>query len=100
MALAFPYKDPNEVLDYVLNWATRLDSGDTIATSVWSLVPAITSGVGDDLLVIDSESETTTTTTVWLSAGTDGQQYELLNRVTTVGGRTFDQTVRIRVKAK
>lgn len=93
--IGFTHKDPNEVVDYVLDWSLRLDSGDTISTSVWSIV-APTDGV----LVIDSESETTTTTTVWLSAGTEDYTYTLLNRVVTVGGRTFDQTCKLRVKSK
>ena len=92
--IALPFKDPNEVLDYTLNWAERLVL-DTIATSVWSfaLDP-------DNLLIIDSESETTTTTTVWLSGGTVAEVYELTNRITTAGGRTMDQTVKIKIKSK
>lgn len=91
MPLRFPSKDPNEVLDYVLDWSERLDDGDTISTSTWSIVTA------SPALVIDSESETTTTTTVWLSAGTEDVDYELLNRIVTAAGRTIDQTVKIRI---
>lgn len=83
MALTFPDKDPNEVLDYVLNWAARLGA-DTISTSTWT-VPAN--------IVQDSASRTDTTTTVWLSSGITGETYALLNRVVTAGGRTMDQTV-------
>ena len=95
--LAFPSKDPNEVLDYVLDWSDRLETGDTISTSAWSLV---TADNPDSVLVIDSDSNTTTTTTVWLSAGTVDKTYYLLNRVVTTGGRTMDQTVVLRVAAK
>lgn len=94
MALRFPSKDPNEVLDYVLDWSDRLDTGDTISTSTWSIVTS------SPALVIDSESETTTTATVWLSAGTVDVDYELLNRVVTAAGRTMDQTVFIRIASK
>ncbi|WP_425347612.1 hypothetical protein [Sinorhizobium mexicanum] len=38
--------------------------------------------------------------TVWLSSGTDGTNYSLVNRVVTAGGRTYDQTVRLKVRAK
>lgn len=91
----FPDKDPDEVLDYQINWAAPLDDGDTIATSVWSIVTA-----PDAVLEIDSDAATATTTTVWLSAGTLGKRYALLNRITTVGGRTMDQTVWIKLKAR
>lgn len=92
--IALPFKDPNEVLDYVLSWVDRLD-GDTILTSAWSFAVD-----PDSLLIIDSESETATTTTVWLSGGTIGESYELTNRITTAGGRTMDQTAKIKIRAK
>lgn len=90
MALDWPFKDPDEVLDYQIDWTTRLD-GDTIATSTWIVADGITK---------DSDSNTTTATTIWLSGGTIGDRYELTNRITTAGGRTMDQTVRIKIKAK
>lgn len=95
MALRFPYKDPNEVLDFVFDWSERLETGDAISTSVWSVVTE-----GSGLITIDSETQDTTTATVWLSAGTVDTDYELLNRVVTSAGRTMDQTVRIRVRAR
>lgn len=85
-------KDPNEVKDYELDWSDRLETAsDTISTSAWSIV------TDSPTLVIDSSSTTTTVTKVWLSAGTDGTTYDLLNRVVTAGGRTYDQTVKLRV---
>jgi hypothetical protein len=38
MALKWPDKDPNEVLDYQLRWTKRVPSGDEIAASDW-IVP-------------------------------------------------------------
>lgn len=93
MALSWPaVKDPDEIKDYRLDWTDLLD-GDTISQSVWS----VASGTG---LVIDSQSTTATTTTLWMSAGALGETYDLLNRVTTAGGRTYDQTVKLKVRAK
>ena len=90
MALAFPNKDPNEVLDYQIDWTLRL-AGDTISTSTWTVPAGITK---------DSDSNTTTAATVWLSGGTLGETYELLNRIVTAGARTMDQTVKIKIKSK
>lgn len=91
---SFPFKDPNEVLDYTLDWTSRLGV-DTIQTSNWS----ISAGSG---LVIDSQSVdgTNKKTTVWLSGGTENISYTLLNRVVTAGGRTMDQSVKLKVKSK
>ena len=83
-------KDANEVLDYVVDWADLL-AGDVIDTSTWTVPVGITKG---------AEYKTATTTTVWLSGGTDGQDYQLLNRITTLGGRTRDQTCTLRVRTK
>lgn len=96
--LQWPDKDPNEVLDYELDWAKpdrpRLEVGETLITSDWSVV------LGD--VVIDPDNAATFTpqglSTVWLTSGTAGTKCELLNRVTTSKGRTYDQTVVLRVK--
>jgi hypothetical protein len=89
-------KDPDEVADYSLNWAGNAAQpgrtlGDTLQSSTW-IVP--------DGLVKNSDSFTTTTTTIWLSGGTEGTTYKLINRVITAGGRTWDQTVKLKVKTK
>ncbi|MBN8987425.1 MAG: hypothetical protein J0H42_04215 [Rhizobiales bacterium] len=87
---SWPRKDPDEVLDYAIDWSARLD-GDTIATSQFTLPPGI---------VANSSSNTTTTTTVWLSGGTDGETYLIQNRITTAGGRTMDQTMKLKIKSR
>jgi hypothetical protein len=90
MSLSWPDKDPDEVLDYSLNWSPRLDS-DTIATSTWVVPAGITK---------NSDTNTTTTTTIWLSSGVASTTYDILNRITTAGGRTMDQTVKLKVKER
>lgn len=87
-------KDPDEVKDYGINWLpTLVGNDDTIASSTWTIV----SGSG---LTIDSNSYADTATTIWLSDGVVGTSYTLLNRVVTAGGRTYDQTVKLRVRSK
>lgn len=94
MALTWPaVKDPNEVKDYSLDWSDLLGASDTITSSTWT----VSEGSG---LTIGSDSNTTTATIVWLSAGTDGTNYSLVNQVVTAGGRTYDQTVRLKVRDK
>lgn len=89
------WKDPDEVLDYKLDWAARLDPGDTISTSQW--LEPVGSGAP---MVQDSAEFTPTSTTIWLSGGELNATYDITNRVTTLGGRTMDQTVRLKCKAK
>jgi hypothetical protein len=83
-------KDPNAVLDYVIDWGSKwLEAGDEISTSIWTVPTGITK---------DSDSKTTTTTTIWLSGGTDGESYDIVNRIVTTGGRTDDRTITIIVR--
>ena len=41
MALEWDFKDPDEVLDYRVDWSARLD-GDTIASSTWEVLAGLT----------------------------------------------------------
>ena len=90
MALEWDFKDPDEVLDYRVDWSARLD-GDTIASSTWEVLAGLTK---------DSDTSGADDTTIWLSGGTLGDNYTLVNRVTTAGGRTFDQSVKLKVRTR
>lgn len=37
---------------------------------------------------------------VWISGDTEGETYLIQNCITTAGGRTMDQTVKLKVKRK
>jgi hypothetical protein len=96
--IVWPVKDPDEVLDYGFNWNDTdrtpvLDTGETILTSSWAVVE------GD--VVINSNSFIASgLVTVWLSAGTAGTACVIRNRVTTSGGRTYDQSAKLRIRSK
>jgi hypothetical protein len=96
--IAWPAKDPDEVLDYGFNWHDTartpvLETGETILTSSFAVV--------DGDVVIDSSSFLSTgLTTVWLSAGTAATACVIRNRVTTSGGRTYDQSAKLRIRDK
>ena len=80
-------KDADATLDYTVDWDDWLGS-DTISTSTWT---------ADSGITVDSSTNTTTTTTVWLSGGTAGESYTALNRIVTAGGRTEDRELLILV---
>lgn len=79
-------KDPSDVVDYVIDWTDVLAS-DTIATATYT-APGLT---------VNSSSNTSTTSTVWLAGGTAGATCEVTCRITTAGGRTFERTASLRV---
>lgn len=83
-------KDPEARLDYMIDWSDWLDA-DTITESTWTPATGIT---------VDSDSNTTTTTTVWLSGGTLGATYKVVNHITTTAGREDDRTLILRMVNK
>jgi hypothetical protein len=89
MASSF-VKDPSAVVDYQVNWAAWLGV-DTISTSTWTVPTGITQ---------NSATSTTTTATIWLSGGTAGTTYTLVNRIVTAAGRTDERSIRVLVRQR
>jgi len=83
-------KDPNSILDYGFNWTKWLD-GDILNSNTW-IVPAGITEV--------SNSYSGQITVIWLSGGTLGEVYKIVNRITTVGGRTDDRTLVLKIRNK
>ena len=87
-------KDPQAILDYSIDWDDAyLQLGETISTSVWSVLPAGT-------LTIDSTASTASVATATVSAGTTGHIYRLTNRITTSNSRTEERSITIRVQER
>ncbi len=79
-------KGPTEVLDFTIDWTQWLGS-DTISSSTW-VVPA----------GITKDSDTTVSSLaalIWLSGGSLGQIYELVNTIVTAAGRTAVRSIDI-----
>lgn len=89
MAQSF-IKDPQEELDYTVDWSDWLDA-DTISTSSWDAADGID---------IENESDTATTATVWLSGGTVGTSYRVTNTIVTAAGRTGERTITVKVTTR
>ena len=83
-------KDPDGVLDYAVDWTAWL-AGDEISTSIWLLEEGA-------LIEQVADSKTATKATVWLRGGQAGTTYLVTNRIVTVGGRTDDRTISVKVE--
>jgi hypothetical protein len=83
----FAEKDPDATTDFQFNWSSWLD-GDEIDSTDFLLPDGLTEV---------SSSNTTTTATVFVSGGRRGGVYRITNRISTVGGRTQDKTIYIRI---
>lgn len=87
-------KDPNSVLDWKMDWGTGavingvtanwLAASETISTSTWTVPAGLTK---------QSDTHDTNTTTIWLTGGTAGTTYTVVNEIVTNQGRTEDRTL-------
>jgi hypothetical protein len=84
-------KQVDSVVDYEINWLPKFSESspiDAISTSTWTVNGGLT---------VDSDTNTTTTSKVWLSGGTNRKYAEAVNEVVTTGGRTYYDTVILRM---
>lgn len=90
--LIWPDQDPNELLDYKVDWSdTNALGSDTIAVSTWDVPTGLTK---------QSDTFDSTSATIWLQDGVEGKTYELVNHIVTVAGRKYDQSVQITIRSR
>ncbi len=94
VALAWPAKDPTDVLDYILDVGDMLsgDPGDGIGTLDVSIEPA---APGD--LTLNLATATGTRAVLWLSGGQIGTTYTVTLTIGTNGGRVLNRSVQLAV---
>lgn len=89
-------KDPEAVVDYVINYAVEFaksDPADQINTSAWACTTALTVGVNS--IIANNQA------VVWVSGGGIwGSFHKLVNTVTTIGGRTYERTILVEIRNK
>lgn len=105
MALKWPDKDPDEQLDYSIDWSRYLGD-DTISSVVWYIEDAdgvkqtwAGTTVINELQHISS-SNTNTVATIQLALGNNNTVYTIYCEVTTSAGVTTERKVRIRVQER
>lgn len=88
--MLWPPKDPDDVLDYAIDWSDVLAAdGDTIASVAWTFPAGLTK---------TSEAIDGAQTVAWISGGQDGSRYSVGCRMTTAGGRIYDRTISLSVR--
>jgi hypothetical protein len=86
-------KDPDAVLDYVIDFAEKwLAAGDEI------LNVDVAVAAGD--VVIDDFTEADGVVTAWISGGTVDTLAKVRYRVTTAQGRTDDRTLELTIQER
>jgi hypothetical protein len=103
MSFRWPNKDPDELLDYSVDWSRFLD-GATITTCVWSVddstgtKTAITAGNTVNGIQNVAQTIAGAVTTINLGLGTNNTEYKIYCRITDDTGNIAERVVRLRVK--
>ena len=104
MALKWQDKDPNDVIDYSIDWRSQLGS-NTIDNIVWKIYTAGSFAVWSPTQIVDglqyiSSTNTNTVATLYLGLGTDFSVYNIICRMTASDATVIEQEVRLRVVEK
>jgi len=103
MSFKWPSKDPNELLDYSVDWSRWLGA-TTISTVVWYIDNAsgvktvAVSGQSINGLIPVSFTNTNSVSTIYLGAGTNNTEYKISCAITTVAGTAAERVVKIKIK--
>ena len=94
--LAWPAKDPGDILDYQLDISPALvgNDGDNISTLDVQITPSLP---GD--LILMSAAADGTSAVLWFAAGQPNTTYSISVNVSTVNGRSINRSVFLPVLA-
>ena len=107
MSFRWPNKDPDEQLDYSMDWSRFLGSA-TISSVVWyvnnSSGVKTTIGGGSTVNGIQNVSQTQSsdnkTATINLGSGTNNTEYTFFCKITDSTGSQAERSVKLKVREK
>ena len=107
MSFRWPNKDPDEQLDYSIDWSRFLGTA-TISSVVWSVnnssgVKTTISGgstVNGIQNVSQTQSSDNQTATINLGSGTNNTEYTFFCRITDNSGSQAERSVKLKVREK
>lgn len=103
MSFRWPNKDPDETLDYSVDWSRWL-SGATISTVVWYVddsagaKTALTAGNTVNGLQNVAQTISNGVATINLGLGTNNTEYKIYCRMSDNSGNIAERVVRLRIK--
>ena len=102
MALVWPNKDPEEILDYPVQFDDWLISGLDIAAGATVVQEGLSTPGGLTDIVVDGVFVSGKSIVTWLSLGTDGETYtfKITAQDTGTPTRTVVRRVKIKIKVK
>ena len=102
MAIVWPNKDPEEVLDYPVQFDNWLVQGCDIAASPTVAQEGVSTPGGLTDITVDNVFVAGKAIVTWLSSGTDGETYifKMTAMDTATPVRTVVRRIKIKIKAK
>jgi len=104
MSFKWPNKDPDEILDYSVDWSRWLNSGITISSVAWfvdnasGVKTAFTGGSVVNGLQNVATTNTNTVATINLALGTNNVDYKIYCRITDSSGSVAERVIKLRIK--
>ena len=104
MSYKWPNKDPDETLDYSVDWSRWLGTGVTIASVAWfvdnasGVKTSFGAGVSVNGLQNVSQTNTTTVATINLGLGTLNKEYKIYCRITDSSGSVVGRVIKLNIK--
>jgi len=106
MSYRWPNKDPDETLDYSIDWSRFLGSGVTLSSVEWYVDNAdgdktlIANGATINTIQNVSQTNTDTVATINIGSGTANVEYKFYCRITDSSGSQAERVVKLRVKER
>lgn len=106
MSFRWPNKDPDEQLDYSVDWSRFLGTGINIASVQWyvydadGVKTAINAGVTVNGIQNVSQTNTNTVATINLGLGTNNKEYKFNCRITDTSGSQAERSIKIRIRER
>jgi hypothetical protein len=93
--MSFVLKDPDAVLDYMVDWGAEYLGVDQLSNSEWSVEPDEPGGITVVPGEFDGRSASVKT-----SGGVPGRVYRIVNRVELISGKTDSRSITVRVEKR
>ena len=115
MSFRWPIKDPDETLDYSVDWSRFLGSA-TIASVTWAVkstsyttqttlasgqtLTTASSGAVTDSIQNVSQTNTATVATINIAGGTVNEEYTFFCTMTDSTGSTAQRSIKLKIREK
>lgn len=103
--MKWPFKDPDEILDYSVDWSRFLD-GETITSVQWYILDAdgtktaVSPIQTVNGLSLNAQVNTTTVATARFANGNNNETYRVVCAVTYNGGLIAERTVQLPIRER